>query len=142
MSFEVGDKVWAQQYGEGIVILLDLPREIYSVKVEFKSGKRTFFTPEGKEDIDHDFTSLFHAGTRIIPAPEPEREKPKPEHELKPFDKVLVRDNDEQTWWAAIFSHKAEPWYCCTNCCRWHQCIPYESNEHLLGTSDAPEEKL
>lgn len=59
---------------------------------------------------------------------------------LKPFDKVLVRDTNEQVWVADFFSHKVEKQlggY--TFACVGHypdQCIPFEQNEHLRGTTD------
>lgn len=60
---------------------------------------------------------------------------------LKPFDKVLVRDEDEDKWRADFFSHIDEsrdlPYVCMSNV--WGQCIPYEGNEHLLGTTNDPE---
>lgn len=64
---------------------------------------------------------------------------------LKVFDRVLVRDDDDECWNAAIFSHfeESDPNYpyramsIASNC--WRQCIPYDGNEHLLGTTNAPE---
>lgn len=61
------------------------------------------------------------------------------ERPLKPFDKVLVRDTDEQAWCANYFSHyKNDPdyFYVCING-SYHYCIPYnEHTAHLLGTTD------
>lgn len=66
-------------------------------------------------------------------------ESVKPEYPFKPFDKVLVRDNDEQAWCANYFSHyKNAPdyFYVCINGI-YHYCIPYnEHTAHLLGTTD------
>jgi len=62
------------------------------------------------------------------------------EPEFKPFDKVLRRDADDEEWNADWFSHKGDPaypYYCMASCFR--QCIPYEGNEHLIGTTDSPE---
>lgn len=63
----------------------------------------------------------------------------KPTCPLKPFDKVLVRDTDEQAWCANYFSHyKNDPdyFYVCING-SYHYCIPYnEHTAHLLGTTD------
>ena len=63
----------------------------------------------------------------------------KPECMFKPFDKVLVRDTDEQAWCANYFSHyKNDPdyFYVCING-SYHYCIPYnEHTAHLLGTTD------
>lgn len=57
---------------------------------------------------------------------------------FKPFDKVLVRDSDKKEWAASFFSHYDEDciskYYCM--CIHYNQCIPYEGNEHLLGTTD------
>lgn len=59
---------------------------------------------------------------------------------LKPFDKVLVRDTNGQVWTANLFSHVLDSiprlpmTFVCVSRCP-NQCIPYESNEHLLGTS-------
>ena len=55
--------------------------------------------------------------------------------ELKPFDKVLVRDDKEDRWFANIFSYRhRDMYYCLGECYRY--CIPYEGNEKLLGTRD------
>lgn len=54
---------------------------------------------------------------------------------LKPFDKVLVRDSDKDMWRASIFSHTWKDKYFCVGA--WHnQCIPYEANKELLGTTN------
>lgn len=61
----------------------------------------------------------------------------KPKVELKPFDKVLIRDFDSQAWQVSLFGYKdSDFYYCCTGC-GWNQCIPYnEETAHLLGTTD------
>ena len=63
----------------------------------------------------------------------------KPECSFKPFDKVLIRDSKEQLWIANYFSlynekNKDYPYVCMGGSYRF--CIPYEGNEHLLGTTD------
>ena len=59
---------------------------------------------------------------------------------LKAYDKVLVRDTNEQVWVADLFSHVLDrPLGGYTFACVGHypnQCIPYLGNEHLLGTCD------
>lgn len=62
------------------------------------------------------------------------------EQQFKPFDKVLVRDRDDFVWRADIFSHMSVDNYICVGT-MWKQCIPYEGNEHLLGTTDKPNEE-
>lgn len=61
-------------------------------------------------------------------------------HQFKPFDKVLVRDGDSDIWDCNIFNRIDEDgeYYCIDYEC-WEQCIPYEGNEHLLGTTNEPE---
>ena len=62
----------------------------------------------------------------------------KPEYILKPFDRVLVRDEDDDGnfWKVELFSHydasSEYPYYCLSS--NYSKCIPYEGNEHLLGT--------
>lgn len=51
---------------------------------------------------------------------------------LKPFDKILVRDCDEDPWVCDIFSHydpNAIHRYCCVGATCWEMAIPYEGNE-------------
>ena len=58
---------------------------------------------------------------------------------LKPFDKVFVRDNNTQEWVISFFSHcnGLETYkYSCINGCGYAQCVPYEENKHLLGTTN------
>ena len=59
----------------------------------------------------------------------------KPKVELKPFDKMLVRDHKSDNWRANLFSHidKNGCHYCVW--VSWNYCIPYEGNESLLGTT-------
>ena len=59
----------------------------------------------------------------------------KPKVELKPFDKVLVRDFGSQAWQVSLFGYKDSDSYYCCNGCGWNQCIPYIGNESLLGTT-------
>ena len=61
------------------------------------------------------------------------------EVKFEPFQKVLVRDNENQEWKANLFSHECThvKAYVCSGF-TWNFCIPYEGNEHLLGTTDDP----
>lgn len=60
----------------------------------------------------------------------------KPKVEFKPFDKVLVRDNEDDIWEVSLFGYKDELYYRCDNGITWIQCVPYDGNEHLLGTTN------
>ena len=55
---------------------------------------------------------------------------------LKPFDsRVLVRDANCYEWEADIFGRYSDG-YITLGGGKWKQCIPYEGNEHLLGTAN------
>lgn len=60
---------------------------------------------------------------------------------LKPFDKVLVRDNCESNWHPDIFGYKRDDRRCQCVYSFWKYCIPFnEETEHLMGTNEeAPE---
>lgn len=61
----------------------------------------------------------------------------KKEHQFKPFERVLVRDSYDDVWRASFFSHiKENDGRYVTTCVTWKFCIPYEGNEHLLGTTN------
>lgn len=70
-------------------------------------------------------------------------EVPDDEPKFKPFDRVLVRDCDidNKVWRCSIFSHYdvLNERFSCVNG-SWKQCIPYEGNEDLVGTTNKPKE--
>jgi hypothetical protein len=57
---------------------------------------------------------------------------------LEPFQKLLVRDSENQMWkismWGCYQAGELYPYFTMAGC--YKMCIPYESNEHLLGTTD------
>lgn len=59
-------------------------------------------------------------------------------HQLKPFERVLVRDDNTHPWKCGIFSHYGENEklrYICVGS-TYGQCIPYnEKTAHLRGTT-------
>lgn len=59
-------------------------------------------------------------------------------HEFKPFQKVLARDSNNGKWQADFFGYYEEDSECSYTCVSagFRQCIPYEGNEHLLGTTN------
>lgn len=60
----------------------------------------------------------------------------KPKVELKPFDKVLVRDSKSDNWRANLFGYIGKDGYYRCVYANWVYCIPYAGNEHLLGTTN------
>ena len=64
----------------------------------------------------------------------------KEECELNPFQKVLVRQTDIGVWKANTYSHFIDGStykYICIES-SYTQCIPFEGNEYLLGTTNKP----
>lgn len=60
---------------------------------------------------------------------------------LKPFDRVLVRDNEDEVWHATFFSHmikeEMEFPYVTIGSCAFRTCIPYnEETKRLVGTTE------
>lgn len=55
--------------------------------------------------------------------------------ELKPFDKVLVRDSKSDYWRVNLFCYIDKDGYYRCVYANWIYCIPYEGNENLLGTT-------
>ena len=55
--------------------------------------------------------------------------------ELKPFDKVLVRDRKSDNWRANLFGYIDKDGYYRCVYANWVYCIPYIGNESLLGTT-------
>lgn len=69
----------------------------------------------------------------------------KKEYKFKPFERVLVRDEDDEPWAAGFYS-------CCIerdirghgiagSIYLYNQCIPYEGNEDLWMTTNKPKEE-
>ena len=64
----------------------------------------------------------------------------KKEPQFKPFEKVLVRDSESDKWRCAFYSH-FEPngiYHYGTIIGMYAMCIPFEGNEHLVGTTKNP----
>lgn len=96
--------------------------------IEFDNyqGIRTFNTDGYGCNNNGDDTKLF-------------LEVPDNESPFKSFDKVLVRDSDDEDWKCSLFSHYNRRYECYNAIGSWKQCIPYEGNERLVGTTNKPE---
>ena len=64
--------------------------------------------------------------------------------QYKPFDRILVREGGE--WTPDIYSYynenKNKHWCLSFGWLEEDQILPYEGNEHLVGTTDEPEEEI
>jgi len=70
-------------------------------------------------------------------------EIPDNEPQFKPFDRVLVRDEEREPWRATLFSNYNDniSYPYCTINGPYVQCIPFEGNEDLVGTKNTPKEE-
>ena len=68
-----------------------------------------------------------------------------PAPQFQPFDRVLVRDDhtkEPEEWRCSLYSHYSDEYggHMCADGVYHDYCIPYEGNEHLVGTTDEPKE--
>ena len=115
---------------------LDTTNQILDISGRYKIGKDDITelrlaTEAEKQQL---FSALEKEG-KVWDADKKQIVDLKPKVELKPFDKVLVRDFEDQAWQVSLFSYKDSDSYYCCNGCAWSQCIPYIGNESLLGTT-------
>lgn len=124
-----GTKLYSSIFGE-LSLLYVQPCSLNPIFCKvISSGSTVSFTEDGK-------CSMTDAEHTLFPS-KIQRDWSKfvvPDKVFKPFDKVLVRDSDEGLWKCDFFSHKDVDGYYCLRSC-WKQCIHYEGNEHLLGTT-------
>lgn len=105
----------------------------------FFEGKMNFATDSEKQQL---FGALAKEG-KAWDAKKKMLVDLKPKIEFKPFDKVLVRNTDTEEWFPGFFEKFDSTWnypYHIMNRrsmtdFAFKQCIPYEGNEHLLGTT-------
>lgn len=121
-KFKVGDKIRNVIVNLGIHTVLNVDTSGYAVKKDDHYGNfRINFDGEKNWELVLDVKPFDKVEDRI--------------KTLKPFDKVLMRSSNAREWMATFYSHYSNnKFYGCGMCCS--QCIPYEGNEHLLGTTD------
>lgn len=135
-----GMKLYSSLYGE-VELVKVKEDDIYPIVVsclEFENQIKKF-NKDGKKMIAHKEPTLFPSKTQRDWSKFGINDQ-ETKHQFKPFDKVLVRDRDDKTWRCDIFSHlddKGRAFICLSTW--WRQCIPYEGNEHLFGTTNNPE---
>lgn len=113
-KFKVGDKIQHKNGYSLDVSILKINADCYTVK-DFMGDQITIdFTHQDNYELVPD---KFDLST------------------LKPFESnVLVRNSKDQYWIPAFWGYKAKDGYATTfgHC---NYCIPFEGNEHLLGTT-------
>lgn len=132
-----GLKLYSSIHGEVELVCVNEYSDRYPIYCKAKNGKEESFTSDGRILLDYPdaecvlFPSKDQRDWSKFGATNKET-KP----QFKPFDKVLVRINDKCDWVCNIFSHMdSDNEYVCLYM-RWPLCIPYEGNEHLLGTTN------
>ena len=102
----------------------------------FEIGKPIFrsYIPASEDMKEKLFAAMDKAGYEW----DGETLKKKPQ--FKPFEKVLVRDSESLKWKCAFYSY-FEPYSTyphVTSNGAYAMCIPFEGNEHLVGTTNNP----
>ena len=140
-----GTKLYSTIYGDVELVRVYLDDDAYPIEIKIGEGSDMIC------DITNDGRLLdeFPGECTLFPSKEQRDwdkfgiKKPKFDPQtLNPFDKVLVRDEDNEKWNCGFFSHKdASVYYYKCIGTPYTYCIPYnDDTKHLVGTSEeAPE---
>ena len=144
-----GFELYSTIFGPVKFVKLDLEDQEFQIIIKVGQNKATnSFTKEGKYFIQYVdaecclFPSKDQRDWSKFTAPWYKKEKFDPKT-LKPFDRVLARDESYAEWFAALFSHIGDDsdYNYVASAIRFRYCIPYnEDTKHLVGTTkEAPE---
>lgn len=129
-----GTKLYSTVFGD--VELLEIIDEVkHPIRVKLCGrDMNDSFTKEGK------YNEEYPNGECVLFPSKENRDwstfKVEKSYEFKPFDKVLVRDNEADNWTCDYFSHMYGNTYVCSGAVVWNHCIPYNDNtKHLVGTN-------
>ena len=142
-----GTKLYSTIHGEVSLITSNSISQHYPIAVRLNDKTVENFTSEGKllNKFDGEctlFPSKEQRDWSKFTAPWCKKERFEPKT-LKPFDRVIVRDDNCYEWVCTIFSHQGEdceyPYNTASGA--YFCCIPYnEDTKHLVGTTEeAPE---
>lgn len=143
LEFKDGDIV---VYGKSVAICRKIYKHTLSFYVSLDEMFGLLFADEVESSEEYRFATeeekqqLFDALEKEGKAWDAEKKQIvdlKPKVELKPFDKVLVKDNPYGSWEPALFWKKVDvidlhP-YMVIGGKRYRFCEPYEGNEHFLN---------
>lgn len=131
---KAGNKIYSPLIGDCIVVNIYKNPQI-CIKVRSTEGCDFTFDKEGR---------YFPMISECLLFPSKENRdwstwKTNKECPFKPFDKVLVRDDNSLEWACGHFSHLCDKY--CVSGLYWNQCIPYnQETQHLVGTNqDCPD---
>jgi len=102
-----------------------------------RESKQNFETVAESDAYAEGYENGFRAG-RCIAFDDKGMALKTNEQQFKPFDRVLVRNDDEEIWQPRLYemySGGTEKHYC-QDGQGYLQCIPYEGNEHLVDTTN------
>jgi hypothetical protein len=145
LEFKDGDIV---VYGKSVAICRRIYKHTLSFYVSLTEMFGLLFADEVESSEEYRFATeeekqqLFDALVKKGKAWDAEKKQIvdlKPKCELKPFDKVLGRNEKDGVWEADLFSHYREESQYPFRCIGFSRkyCIPYnEETAHLLGTTD------
>ena len=143
----VGWEFWSDNYGK---VRFKCINKSYDrpIFVKRTDGGNAYYTKEGWCSKDFSASCLLWPSKDCrdwskFTAPCYKKEKFNPKT-LKPFDKVLVKCNNSESWKVQLFSHIIEDDKICPYVCisyNYKYCIPYNNDtKHLVGTKkEAPE---
>ena len=125
------------------VFMIDTKKDNYTNTIayagnlsDFKIGEHIFrsYIPASEDMKEKLFAAMDGAGY------EWDGKTLKKKSQFKPFEKVLVRDNESLKWRCAFYSY-FEPYSTyphITSNGDYAMCISFEGNEHLVGTTNNP----
>ena len=125
------------------VFMIDTKKNTYTDTIAYTGNNTGFkinehivrsYIPASEDMKEKLFTAIDKAGYEW----DGKTLKKKPQ--FKPFEKVLVRDNESLKWRCAFYSY-FEPYNAyphVTSSGIYAMCIPFEGNEHLVGTTKNP----
>ena len=143
-----GTKLYSTLFGDvELVRVCKSEGDAFPIEVRRSDGAIVTFMKNGRFYFGFDgecaiFPSRDQRDWNKFTAPWYKKERFDPKA-LKPFDKVLVRDENTARWKCAFYSHeKGEAiWKYATTDSAYIYCIPYnDETKHLVGTNEeAPE---
>ena len=145
-----GTKLYSSIYGDvELVNVLQNEGAKYPIEIKLNNNLIENFTNGGRLVVDYDGECVLFPSKDQRDWSKFKPKKPKFDPKtLKPFDKVLVRDNCESEWQCDLFSYITDdsggfpyrfPYRCVV--CSYRYCIPYnDDTKHLINTAEeAPE---
>ncbi len=163
-NLEMAEKIQAGEI-EGKIIRSGAPKQVceildFAAEYQDKCSEKFLIVKVPAHDFEKEKLWIYHQDGRAMHSSnygemwfDLALEVPD-EPQFKPFDKVLVRGhydkgNNDACWYPALFERIIESSFdddkgtiyykVLTDIEIWRECIPYEGNEHLVGTTDKPE---